>query len=415
MLLGCGEAGVARPARPAPAFALTDLQGKTVSLADFAGRTVVIDFWATWCIPCKKQIPVLNAFHESPAGRDVALLGIAVDADGSEVVAPFAAEHRIQYPVLLGDEVARLRLRGAGFPGARGRRSAGPHRLAASRRDRPLGPRSRRRRRRSAPTLIPQPHLKRPPATVETTAVDSAALSGSATPELGETALGVRRDFERVAQAGESIFESGEPADAFYVLLAGEVLLLDTSRGGVSRLVARLGPGDSVGETDSLLGRARGARAVAATDARLLRLDRATFRSMCLERPDIAVQVIERLAQRSADLERRLAALGMNDLVRPVARGLLECAAGAGGPVGVSRDDLTARTRGSGRPFAARNPSWPAGTLRPQARASRRRRARGTRSRRARGVPPGRQRVRRDQLQPVFLIHPSLTHSERVR
>jgi CRP-like cAMP-binding protein len=161
--------------------------------------------------------------------------------------------------------------------------------------------------------------------------VDSAALSGSATPELGETALGVRRDFERVAQAGESIFESGEPADAFYVLLAGEVLLLDTSRGGVSRLVARLGPGDSVGETDSLLGRARGARAVAATDARLLRLDRATFRAMCLERPEIAVQVIERLARRSADLERRLAALGMNDLVRPVARGLLDSAAGKGG------------------------------------------------------------------------------------
>jgi CRP-like cAMP-binding protein len=162
--------------------------------------------------------------------------------------------------------------------------------------------------------------------------VDSPARSGSATPELGETALGVRRDFERVAQAGESIFESGEPADAFYVLLAGEVLLLDTSRGGVSRLVARLGPGDSVGETDSLLGRARGARAVAATDARLLRLDRATFRSMCLDRPDIAVQVMERLAQRAADLERRLAALGMNDLVRPVARGLLCCTVSEGGP-----------------------------------------------------------------------------------
>ena len=76
----------------------------------------------------------------------------------------------------------------------------------------------------------------------------------------------------------------------------------------------------SVGETDSLLGRARGARAVAATDARLLRLDRATFRSMCLDRPEIAVQVMERLAQRSlrlvldpdvdgADLERHLARL----------------------------------------------------------------------------------------------------------
>ena len=127
------------------------------------------------------------------------------------------------------------------------------------------------------------------------------------------------------------------------MLLAGEVLLLDTSRGGVSRLLARLGPGDSVGETDSLLGRARGARAVAATDARLLRLDRATFRSMCLERPDIAVQVMERLAQRAADLERRLAALGMNDLVRPVARGLLCCAATAAGGLAESRATTSLR------------------------------------------------------------------------
>ena len=136
---------------------------------------------------------------------------------------------------------------------------------------------------------------------------------------------------------GDVIFEAGEPADAFYVVLAGEVTLLDTSRGGVSRLVARLGPGDSIGETDALLGRVRGARAVAATDARLLRLDRATFRSMCLERPDISVQVMERLALRAFDLERRLAALGMNDLVRPIARGLLRCAAtveGEGGPLG---------------------------------------------------------------------------------
>jgi CRP/FNR family cyclic AMP-dependent transcriptional regulator len=155
--------------------------------------------------------------------------------------------------------------------------------------------------------------------------VESSTLSRSG-PELGETALGVRRDFERVAQAGEAIFKPGEPADSLYVLLAGEVLLLDTGGDGEARLVARLGPGDPVGETDALLGRARSARAIAATDARLLRLDRATFRAMCLERPDIAVQVMERLAQRAADLERRLAVLGMNDLVRPVARGVLRCA-----------------------------------------------------------------------------------------
>jgi CRP-like cAMP-binding protein len=172
------------------------------------------------------------------------------------------------------------------------------------------------------------------------------ALSVPETSELGETALGVRRDFERTASAGEAIFEAGEPADAFYVVLAGEVVLLDTSHSGVSRLVARLGPGDSVGETDALLGHVRSARAVAATDARLLRLDRATFRSMCLERPDIAVQVMERLALRAADLERRLAALGMNDLVRPIARGLLRCAATVEGEGGQPGSRATTSLRG---------------------------------------------------------------------
>jgi thiol-disulfide isomerase/thioredoxin len=86
-----------------------------VRLADFAGRTLVIDFWATWCIPCKQQIPVLNAFA-SAAGADVAVIGIAVDADGREVVAPFAAEHAIAYPVLLGDESLAFDYGAPGFP-----------------------------------------------------------------------------------------------------------------------------------------------------------------------------------------------------------------------------------------------------------------------------------------------------------
>ncbi len=76
----------------------------------------MIDFWATWCAPCVKQIPVLNAFHESPLGRDVALLGIAVDVEGRDVVAPFAAEQRIAYPVLLGEETLAFDYGAIGFP-----------------------------------------------------------------------------------------------------------------------------------------------------------------------------------------------------------------------------------------------------------------------------------------------------------
>jgi thiol-disulfide isomerase/thioredoxin len=115
LVLACGDPAQ-RVAQPAPPFELLDLDGKTVRLADFAGRTIVIDFWATWCLPCLQQIPVLNAFTKSPAGQSVAVLGIAVDAGGREVVAPFAAEHGIAYPVLLGEESLAFDYGAIGFP-----------------------------------------------------------------------------------------------------------------------------------------------------------------------------------------------------------------------------------------------------------------------------------------------------------
>lgn len=99
---------------PAPPFTLPDLAGESVSLADFAGRIVVVDFWATWCEPCKQQIPVLNQFHRQRP--DVAVLGVAVDAGGRDAVAPFADQHRIEYPVLLGSESLARDYGVPGFP-----------------------------------------------------------------------------------------------------------------------------------------------------------------------------------------------------------------------------------------------------------------------------------------------------------
>lgn len=142
-----------------------------------------------------------------------------------------------------------------------------------------------------------------------------------------DTALGVRKSFEHVAQAGDVLFETGQLADDLYVVQAGEITLVEPGEAdGIPRLVARLGPGDTLGEADALLGRRHSASAIAATDARLLRLDRQTFRAMCLARPDISVRVMEQLAKQVASLEQRLAVLGMRDLVRPVARGLLRAA-----------------------------------------------------------------------------------------
>ena len=76
---------------------------------------MIIDFWATWCAPCVEQIPVLNAFQAAHYG-EVSVLGIAVDGRGIEVVAPFATEHGIQYPVLLGDESLAQEYGAFGFP-----------------------------------------------------------------------------------------------------------------------------------------------------------------------------------------------------------------------------------------------------------------------------------------------------------
>ena len=98
----------------APDFALPDLAGGKVALAALRGRPVVIDFWATWCAPCERQVPVLNAFY-AKHGERIPVLGIAVDADPN-AVAPFAAEHDIRYRVLLGNEGLARDYGALGFP-----------------------------------------------------------------------------------------------------------------------------------------------------------------------------------------------------------------------------------------------------------------------------------------------------------
>jgi thiol-disulfide isomerase/thioredoxin len=101
----------------APDFALKDLAGRTVSLSDFRGKTVVIDFWATWCPPCIFQVPELNALWKAHEGAgDLAVIGVAVDIEGVEVVGPWAEEYGIDYTVLLGDESLAGKYGVLGFP-----------------------------------------------------------------------------------------------------------------------------------------------------------------------------------------------------------------------------------------------------------------------------------------------------------
>jgi peroxiredoxin len=104
---GCGgdrpSAAAPAPAvRPAPNFTLKDVSGRAVSLADFKGRVVLLDFWATWCPPCRESIPVLQKMHEEYSARGVTVLGVSVDQDAS-VVPPFVKRKSMSYSVLLDD------------------------------------------------------------------------------------------------------------------------------------------------------------------------------------------------------------------------------------------------------------------------------------------------------------------------
>lgn len=142
------------------------------------------------------------------------------------------------------------------------------------------------------------------------------------------TQVQVRNTYERHFEAGAVIFEEGDPGDLLFVIQQGEVEL--TRLGLMGRqAVARLGCGDFFGEMSVVVREPRTARAVAINDCRLLELDGATLEAMCVERPEIAIRIIRRLTDRLIDSERRLSALGVDDLLRPVVRSMVRKAEAA--------------------------------------------------------------------------------------
>ena len=90
--------------KPAADFALQDVNGKTVKLADFRGKVVLLDFWATWCTGCKKEIPWFESFQSAYQAKGFAVVGVSLDEEGWKVLKPFLEEHKIPYTMLLGDD-----------------------------------------------------------------------------------------------------------------------------------------------------------------------------------------------------------------------------------------------------------------------------------------------------------------------
>jgi peroxiredoxin/YHS domain-containing protein len=108
----CARAFTADPAaylppvfpRQAPAFSLVDLEGRALSNQSLHGGVVLIDFWATWCAPCRKTMPELQALYEKYADRGFSVVGISIDEGGPDKVKKFVSSRKFTYRIAVDSE-----------------------------------------------------------------------------------------------------------------------------------------------------------------------------------------------------------------------------------------------------------------------------------------------------------------------
>jgi cytochrome c-type biogenesis protein len=104
--------------REAPDFNRPLLSGPDFVLSEHRGKTIIIDFWATWCGPCEVQMPVLNALwkYQRQRAEDLMIVGVSVDTDPAEKVAAWIEKREFEYPIALGDQDLAQRYGVIGYP-----------------------------------------------------------------------------------------------------------------------------------------------------------------------------------------------------------------------------------------------------------------------------------------------------------
>jgi peroxiredoxin len=88
----------------APDFLLSTLRGNSVKLSDYRGKVVFLNIWATWCPPCREEMPSMEALYRRLKGREFEMLAVSIDRKGEEVVRPFVIKYGLTFPVLLDPE-----------------------------------------------------------------------------------------------------------------------------------------------------------------------------------------------------------------------------------------------------------------------------------------------------------------------
>ena len=103
VLAGLFLAGCDAAPKQAPSWTLPGVDGKAVRSAEFAGKVVLLDFWATWCPPCKMEIPGFIELQKQYADKGLVVVGVSIDQDGPSVVREFVKAQGINDPIVMGD------------------------------------------------------------------------------------------------------------------------------------------------------------------------------------------------------------------------------------------------------------------------------------------------------------------------
>jgi cytochrome c biogenesis protein CcmG/thiol:disulfide interchange protein DsbE len=103
-VVGSALSRAAGSRKPAPGRQLSEVDGKSVTLSDFKGKVIILNFWATWCPPCRAEIPEFVALQRKYADKGFTVIGVSLDEQGPSVVKPFMRRLGMNYPVVMGDQ-----------------------------------------------------------------------------------------------------------------------------------------------------------------------------------------------------------------------------------------------------------------------------------------------------------------------